>query len=252
MPELSLFWLALVFLVTFLTKTYGVIVGGASFVLQPFLIAIGVPPHMAVAHDIAGTNATTVAGLHIFLRSGHIHTTIARYALPGVTLGPLLGVALLNWMPAATIETVIACVSIIGALYLMLHGKNTIGLEPRAMPRYWRSITLAYGLIFGIYCGFSGAGGGIASMYVLIAVLGLTMTRAIATKRIIHAMPFIIATIGYLWHGWLVPGLFSAVFLGCLAGGYAGAYLTMRLNDQLLKYVFLTAAIIIAGLILAR
>ena len=78
------------------------------------------------------------------------------------------------------------------------------------------------------------------------------MTQSIATKRLVHAVPFIMAAIGYFWQGWLQLDLFLTVFTACLAAGYAGAHITLKVNEKALKLVFVGAAICMAGLILYR
>lgn len=248
--DLSIWMLLLVFIVTFLSKTYGVIVGGASFVLQPFLLAIGIPPQMAVAHDITSTNGCNVTGIYVFNKQGQIKKEIARYALPGLIIGPFIGVWLLSVTPPEYIENFIATVSILGAIYLLVRRRGQIGLVERDRPENWRVLTIIYGLLFGAYLGFSGAGGGIAVTLFYISVLGMTMTQSVATKRYVHAIPFITAGIGYFWQGWLQWDLLLAMFAGCLVAGYAGSHLTLRINDKILKIVFMGMAICMAAMVI--
>ena len=129
--DLSIWILGLIFIVTFLSKTYGVIIGGASFILQPFLLAMGIPPHIAVAHDISGTNGASVSGIYVFAKTGHIRKNIAIYAMPGLVTGPFIGIYLLSITPPEIVENFIAVISIIGAAYLLLRRKSDAGLRER-------------------------------------------------------------------------------------------------------------------------
>lgn len=250
--SLSYLTLFLIFTVTFLTKTYGVIIGGASFLLQPFLLAMGIPPHIAIAHDIAGTNGSNISGIYVFNKTGHLRYDIALYAMPGFITGPLLGVYLLDITPPEILEIFIATVSIVGAFYLIIKRNNSTGLFERPKPKNWRVLTILYGFIFGAYLGFSGAGAGIVVTLFYISTLGMTMTQAIATKRLMHGVPFLIAATGYLWQGWLQLDLFLTVFAGCLAAGYAGSHITLKVNNKILRLFFLVSAILMAGFIIVR
>lgn len=252
LPDFDFWMYVAIFVVTFLTKTYGVIIGGASFILQPFLLAIGVPPQMAISHDIAGTNGSTVSGMYVFGKSGHMKYRLALFMLPGLLLGPFAGVWLLSIVPAVFIERFIAIVSCVGAAYLLVRHKSSDGLVEKEMPQLWKFYALLYGCFIGAYIGFSGAGGGILSGLVLLSVFGLTVTQSIATKRIIHAVPFVTSAIGYYVMGWLEPILFSVVFFACLCAGWVGGHITLKLNEKLLKFIFLTAAILMAAMILMR
>lgn len=251
-PTLSIPLLIAIFLVTLLTKTYGVIIGGASFILQPFLITLGIPPHLAVAHDIAGTNGSTVTGAYVFGKSGHMKSDIFFYTLPGLLAGPLAGVWLLSIVPGEVVEKLIAMIACAGAAYLLLRRKSDQGLKERSLPPRWKILAAVYGFLIGVYIGFSGAGGGVVSGLILISVFGMTVTQSIATKRLIHAVPLVTAAIGYWYMGWLQPVLFGVVFAGCLGGGWLGSHLTLRLNEKVLKFIFLTAAVLMAGIILFR
>ena len=248
--DLNVWMLVAVFIVTFFTKTYGVIIGGASFILQPFLLAIGVPPQMAIAHDIAGTNGSTISGLYVFRKSGSIRFKLSSYMLPGLVVGPFAGVWLLSVVPASYIENFIAVVSCLGAGYLLIRRKSKEGLEEAPLPQNWSLYAVIYGFFIGAYIGFSGAGGGIVTGLVLVSFFGLTMTQSIATKRIIHALPFITSAFGYLAMGWLQWDLFLTVFSACLCAGWVGSHITLRLNEKVLKVIFLSAAILMALIIL--
>lgn len=254
MEPLSVTTLILIFVVTFLTKTYGTIIGGASFILQPFLIAMGIPPHMAVAHDIAGTNGVTVTGGYVFFKSGHIDLRVALYTLPGVIIGPVIGVYFLNSTTPETLEKFIAVISFIGASYMLLKYNKVIG-KVRAAPhpflsRYRPYLGMLFGLVIGTYIGFSGAGGGILSGLLLISVMNLSVLQTIATKRFIHAPAFIISAGAYYYMGWLDPMLFFTVFTACLAAGFVGSHMSLRINEKILGYIFIAAAAIMALLIL--
>lgn len=252
MPELGLLSLAAIFIVTFLTKTYGVIIGGASFILQPFLLAIGIPPQMAIAHDIAGTNGSTITGLYVFGKTGHMKYRLALFMLPGLLVGPFAGVWLLSILPAVIIERFIAVVSCAGAAYLLIRHKSDDGLVEKEMPRLWAHYAVIYGFFIGAYIGFSGAGGGIVTGLVLLSLFGLTVTQSIATKRIIHAVPFVTSAIGYYYMGWLQPALFFTIFMACLCAGWVGGHITLRLNEKVLKFIFLSAAVLMAALIVLK
>ena len=253
MEPLSATTLIAIFLVTFLTKTYGVLIGGASFILQPFLIAMGIPPHMAVAHDIAGTNGVTVTGGYVFLKSGHVNMHVLKYTLPGMIIGPAIGVYFLNSTPPELLEKFIATISFCGALYMLLKHRDVIHNTVKSHPfieKHKPVFAVIFGMFLGAYFGFSGAGGGILSGVLLISLLNLSVLQTIATKRILHAPAFLFSALSYLYMGWLDPYLFATMFSACLASGFVGSHMSLRINEKILGYIFIAAAAIMALLIL--
>lgn len=243
-PDITFVHAGLAFLVCFLGESLG-IYGGGGFFIQPALLVIGVPPQMAVAHDVSAAAGASATGWHVFHRNGKINYRFLLWWLPGLVIGPILGIALLSIATPAVIQKFIIVASLIGA-FLVLFRKN--GTAAVAAPRYWRSLSLLSGLALGFWSGFSGLGSGTISLLILALLFGQSVKEASGTRMPLHLITEVITAIGFLLKGWLVWQLFFPMLAGCLLAGYAKSHLVLWLPEKLLKIVFFASVVLVAAL----
>ena len=250
MPEITITQAFLAFLAALFGETLGVF-GGGGFLIQPALLAIGVPPHLVVSHDASSTAGASATSYYVFNKHKKVKNGLLIWWLPGVIIGPFLGIALLSVLSPAILEKIIIIVSLMGAVLILFNKKDWGGTQS-AMPRQWKLLSLVSGLAFGFWAGFSGMGAGTISLMILVFLFGQTIKEAIATKTLIHLITESITAIVFLLKGWLVWQLFLPMFVGCLLAGYLKAHIILHLPEKLLKTLFLISVFITAGIALVR
>lgn len=118
------------------------------------------------------------------------------------------------------------------------------------------ALCLAIGLVAGVATGFSGVGGGLVSVPLLIALAGFQPHQAIAVSLINRLLP--VAALA-AWAYWadgkigrfeLISAL--AVAAGLLLGGWLGAKLGLRISDQTMRIVMGIALVSIGGWLLLK
>ncbi len=250
MQDVTLFQAFLAFLVTLSGGVLGLF-GGAGFFIQPALLAIGVPPHLVVAHDASTAAGASATSFLVFNKRGKVDYKLLVWWLPGVLIGPPLGIALLSVLSPEVLGKVIIGLAMVGAV-AMLFKKKDWGVHAHPKPNNWKVLSLLSGLMLGVWAGFSGMGTGTISLMVLIFAFGLTIKQANAVRMPIHLVMESLTAIIFLWKGWLLWLLFFPMLAGCLLAGYIRAHLILRLPEKLLKTLFMASVFVIGAVALCK
>lgn len=117
-------------------------------------------------------------------------------------------------------------------------------------------LCLAIGLAGGIATGFSGIGGGLVVVPLLIALAGFQPHQAIAISLINRLLP-VAALAAYAYYAdgrinrlEIIAALLVAA--GILAGGWIGAKLGLKMGEDSMRLLMGTALIIIGGWMLLK
>ena len=239
--------LLIVFVVTIIAETYGSIFGGGGFIMVPAFIALGIPPHIAIANDSVATIGTALGGIAAFRRKNLLRVEIVKWWAPGLVVGTVLGATLLVNTPAHFMTGFVAVISILGSLFILFNTNKNLGLHNKKLPRYWREISVVCSFFFGLYWGFSSAGAGTVSSLILVGLLGFSTKSAIGTRKILHLIPIVVAGVSYAYFDLLYWQLLLAIFMGCLIGGYVGGSLAIRCPEKMLRLLFFGTAVAMAG-----
>ncbi len=123
----------------------------------------------------------------------------------------------------------------------MLFGLKKIKLKTD-MTKNWKVYTILISLILG----FPLAGTGIILSLFYLHILCLSVKELVGTSSLMYLVNEAILVLIYLYQGW-IP--FSLMFVMASAGfysGYIGSHVALKVDEKLLRAVFLIAVIIIA------
>jgi hypothetical protein len=251
------------------------VVGLASLVSYPALLAIGLPPLSAnmtntVALLFTGVGAAAGSRPELAGQGSRI-----RRLGPVAALGGAAGAALLLLTPGQTFQRIAPV--LIGAASLTLlipvgpRGTGGRG-EPAAsgtgepaasgtgepaaggtgaqrpgFSRPGRGGWLVAG-VFGvtIYVGYFGAAGGIVMLAVLMATLAEPLARANALRNIIGALANSVAALGFAMFGQVDWAAVVPLAAGFLVGGWTGPALVRRLPGRSLRIVIALLGLAVA------
>ncbi len=250
MQDITLLQAFFSFLITLVGETLGIF-GGGSFFIQPALLAIGMPPHLVVAHDASAAAGASVTSFHVFRKNGKIDFALLYWWLPGIVIGPPLGAMMLSVLSPEILEKFIIGLSMVGVV-AMLFRKKDWGIHPHPRPENWKALSLLNGFILGVWSGFSSMGTGTISLMILIFVFGQTIKHATAVKTPIHLVMETITALCFLWKGWLLWQFFFPMLAGFLVAGYIKAHLILRMPEKLLKLLFMASVFVIGAVALYK
>ena len=98
---------------------------------------------------------------------------------------------------------------------------------------------ILFGALIGIINGFFGGGGGMVVVPLLNKLFGLEQKKAQATAIFVILPISLISTIVYMCHKSVAFVSGWPVILGIVGGGVVGATLLNKLNNKVVKYIFI-------------
>ncbi len=214
--------------------------GGASALVLPVLLWLGLDPHTANASNRVAVLAQTGVAVAVYHRARAPWVPRIDDAVPAV-VGGLLGAmcslavspqGLRAWM-------VVALIAVIPTLLWPM----TPGAE-RAWPPAARWAVLA---AVGLWGGFLQVGVGFLLVAALTGPCGRTLREANAVKVALVGLFTVPALLTFIGAGVVAWGPAAAVAAGAAVGGGVGARLAGRLPERALRGVVVAALVVCAG-----
>lgn len=214
------------------------VVGLASVVSYPALLAIGLPPLAAnmtntVALLFTGVGAAAGSRPELAGQAGRIRRlgTIA-------ALGGGAGAALLLITPPQTFVRVAPVLIGAASLALLAPSRQDRAPGPGAEPGHdERSPWLLAGVSgVAVYIGYFGAAGGIVMLALLIAMVAEPLARVNAVKNMLGAVANAVAAVAFAVFGHVDWAAAVPLAGGFLVGGWTGPALVRRIPGRVLRF----------------
>ena len=213
------------------------VAGGGGLIALPALLAMGVPPHQALATNKLQSAFGTFSSTMNYARLG---LSSPRRMLTGIIftfLGALTGAWAVQQFSAGFLGVLILVLMIVIFFYTLLTPKLGFKPGPRRLPR-----PLFYvlgGLLLGFYDGFFGpAVGGLWTM-ALVLLLGLGLKEATAESKGFNLTSNIASLAVFIPAGLVVWPVGLAMGAGQLLGAWAGSTMVHRRDVSFVRVFFL-------------
>ena len=214
---------------------------GGGFIIVPALSFMSLNPHQIASTSLFSVLSTSSSSTIFYAKEGRINykegIKLAIIAIPGSIIGAYVSESI----SIQEFRVYFALILIIGALYIIkkrnIHAKYKNGI-----------LFLVYiGSFFaGFISSLFGIGGGIIYMPLLIGVLAISAKSSTATSQFILLLSSIT---GLITHAYLAhPDYVLAIILiiGTFIGAQIGAYLSRKINEELLRRLVSIAIMAIA------
>ncbi len=233
------------------------VAGGGSLISFPALIAFGVSPILANATNTAivwpGTTSSAVAYRPDLPKSRGLLFTLL---IPSL-IGGLLGAVVLVGTSESTFAHVVPFLILFATLLFaasdlfkrLANGNGNSGAAAETEQVNWASGIWGFGfqLFVAAYGGYFGAGIGIL-MLASLSLMGLhNIHRMNALKTVLSAGINGIALIYFIVRGLVIWPIAVLMGIGAIVGGYAGARLAKRVNQQYLKVFVVVTGLFVSG-----
>ncbi len=228
--------------------------GGGTLITFPTLTALGIP---AVAANVTNTVALCPGYLGgTFAQVNDLPSTRGRLALLAVVsvVGGILGGLLLLETGEKTFRSLVPFLILLASALLAVQGAvrtwilRRIGHGgPGNEHLTVEAITVGLAAIYG---GYFGAGLGVIVLAALGLVINDTLTRINAIKQLISFFTNIAAALFFVFSGKVVWTAALVMAVGALVGGSIGGHLAGRVSAVWLRWIVVTAGVIISILYL--
>lgn len=231
--------------------------GGGTFVALPALVAFGLPPVTANAVSRVALVPGAVTSAWVYRRELTPVGPTSTKALTAISvIGGGVGAGLLLVLPASSFD-VAAPWLLAFATVILAFGRHLSRTLGRALDRSvgMSSRAVLIGQFFlAVYGGYFG--GAVGIMMLALWSVGLCLDAAVSNPMRITqvAAIYLSATVLFLIasDALSAPLLLTAMLVGAVAGGFAGAHLARRLPARLLRGVLLSTAVITTVLYFLR
>ncbi|MFC1914491.1 sulfite exporter TauE/SafE family protein [Chloroflexota bacterium] len=241
----------------------GVVVGfasgllgvGGAFIMAPVQYLVFLD--MGIAADLAikltfGTNLlvilfTAASGAWRHSARGVVWWRVAIImGIPGA-ISAFLAAILATRMPGKSLEITFGVIVLLGGIRMLFFASQGAGQAARDNPWLW----FAWAIPIGLAAGFTGIGGGVLAIPVMMIVFKFKMHEAVGTSLGVIIFTSVGGIAGYILGGWNVSGLppasigyvnlLSWLLLAVSSIGMAqvGALTAHKLPAKQLRYIFI-------------
>ncbi len=219
------------------------IAGGGGLISLPALMAVGLPPHAALATNKGQSVFGATASLTGYARAGLVDRRRALLGFPAGFLGALLGARLVLLVRPETLRPIVVVLLLCVVAFLSL--RPNLGEDGVRVPRGTRRIVLI-ALVMGLYDGFFGPGVGTFLIIALVALVGLDLARASAEAKVVNFASNLAAVILFGSRGLVLWSIALPMAFAQFCGGWLGARFAIRRGSRVVRGMVMLVAIALA------
>ncbi len=218
--------------------TVDAIAGGGGLITLPALLAVGIPPHLALGTNKGQSVFGSAASLASFWHAGAVDGRVARVAFPFGLAGSAVGASLVMLVPPHVLRPLVIALLITAAVILTLRRSPKTVVDRAAIHgALVRAAVIAF--VIGAYDGFFGPGTGTFLIAAYVVFLGATMTEATGDAKVVNFASNLAAVIAFGAKGLVLWNVALPMAGAQLVGGVVGARLAVKGGDRLIRAVVL-------------
>lgn len=248
MSTAALVALVVLFLIT---SMVGVVTGSNSLITVPVMFQFGIDEKVAVATNMFGLTFMAIGATIPFVRSGKVEFRPLAPLVLVTLIGSAIGATLVGFITGQGIKLMVSAAMIIVVAFTVIRRTKTEesdgSIEPGISEPFTISVLgLSATFLLAIYGGLYSGGYVTILTAVFIALLGMTYSGAIAATKYINVFSSGIATLVFMWQGLVDYKLGAILAVTMFAGAYVGAHFVTKMNEALLRKIFLGTVVLLA------
>src|SRR5580692_10437906 len=237
--HLSLVAYGLLALAGFSAGLVDAIAGGGGIISLPALLAVGLPPHLALGTNKLQAGLGTSMAAANYARRGLLVRAEVPLAASCTAAGALAGAALVTRLPSRWLAGVGPWLLL--AIFVHVVRAPRFGEAERVARIEARPFSIASGLLLGSYDGFFGPGTGSFWTIAFVALRGFSLQRATAQTKAMNLTSNAVALAWFAVRGDVAWRLGLAVAAANVAGAFVGSSLAIERGARLIRAFFLLA-----------
>lgn len=216
------------------------IAGGGGLITVPALLAIGLPPHLALGTNKLGSTMGVLTALHRYRGGGLVRVRDWLPAVVCTATGAAAGTLLIQRLSAAFLGWLIPVLLLAILAYTL--ASPDLGAQPARERLGRRLFQVVFGLGLGFHDGFFGPGTGAFWALALVTLAGLDLRRATGATKVMNATSNVVALVFFALGGKVVVTVGLAMGLGQIVGATLGAQQVLRRKPGFVRW-FLIASV---------
>jgi uncharacterized protein len=210
------------------------IAGGGGLITVPTLLAIGLPPHLALGTNKLGSTMGVLTALARYRGGGLVRVRNWMPAVVCTAAGAACGTLLIQRLSADFLGWLIPVLLLAILIYTL--GSPDLGSRPARERMGRRLFQIVFGLGLGFHDGFFGPGTGAFWALALVVVAGLDLRRATGATKVMNATSNITALAFFLAGGKVVITVGLAMGAGQVIGATLGSMQVLRRPPSFVRW----------------
>jgi uncharacterized membrane protein YfcA len=220
------------------------IVGGGGLISLPSLLAMGLPPNIALGSNKLIGISTALAGSSKYIHSKSVKWEGMKLGITLAFFGSMIGVILASTFSNETLKYIIFFLLISIAIFLLINRQFGLMERKKTLPIQYMWIVCS---IVGVYDGFFGPGTGTFLVIAFVHMFGYSFLPASATGRILNLASNVGAVLIFWYLGWLNFWFVLPAMIAAFVGGLLGATYSVKYGSKGIRPVLF---IVVFGLII--
>lgn len=236
--------LALLSLTAFVAGLVDAVAGGGGLFTVPALLAVGLPPSVALATNKGQAAPGAVSSFVTFFRRGGVDRKRAPLGFACGFLGSLLGARLLLALRPEPLRPIVVALLLFALAVMLLRSRITVRSAPLSRPRL---VLVAVCLALGTYDGFFGPGTGSLLIVLFVTFFGDSPLYASGNAKVVNLASNLAAFLLFAWRGAILWQISLPMALANVVGARLGARLALRQGDGFVRVV---VAVVVLAVVL--
>jgi hypothetical protein len=213
------------------------VAGGGGIITLPALLAVGIPPHFALATNKLQSSFGSFTATLNYIKRGLLSLDKMAKGVFFTFVGASIGAIVVQFFSSQFLSDFIIVMLIF--LFLFTLKNKTLGFqEKRAKMKEGVFYTL-FGLSIGFYDGFFGPGTGSFWTIALVTLLGLHLKNATAQTKLFNFTSNIVSLGVFALSGLVLVKIGLIMGVGQIIGAYAGSTMVAKKETTFVRYIFL-------------
>ena len=242
--ELTLEILLLLFVIATLAGFIDAIAGGGGLITIPALLAVGMPPTMALGTNKLQSCGGSFSASWYFIRRKAVNLREIMELILFTFVGAVLGTLLVQQMDTGFLKKILPFLIFAIGIYFLLTPKLGES-DKKQRVSYWR-FALTAGLGIGFYDGFFGPGTGSFLSLAFVLLLGFNLANATAHAKVLNFTSNIASLIFFVIGGQVIWSVGFTMLVGQFLGARLGARMVLTKGQKLIRPMVVVVAFIMA------
>lgn len=226
----------------------GLLGKGGSALATPFLVALGIPPMVALAAPLPATVPGTLLAADRYRRAGLIDREVLRWSLVAGIPATVVGAVATRWVGGHDLVVVTDAVIAALGLRMLVHPASVEGAP--AHPVHDRRRVVVVAVVTGLAAGLLANSGGFLLAPLFVAVLGLGIKPAFGTSLAVASVMAVPGTLVHLALGHLDPTVVLAFAAGSVPLSGLGARVALHTDAARLERGYGAVLAVLGGVFL--
>ncbi len=231
-------------------------VGGGSLMTPILVLLFGVSPATAVGTDLLFAASTKIAGSAVHGWKATVDWRIVRRLAAGSVPAALVTLGGISWFGKVGKETSDVILLVLGTMLVITAAATLFQKQLAVFAKTHERLdeaeslvpTLVLGAVLGMAVTISSVGAGAIGVTALLMLYPALRVSRIVGSDIAHAVPLtLVAGMGHWWIGGVDLTLLLNLLMGSIPGVIAGALLSSRSPDHILRPA-LAAVLLVSGI----